>query len=207
MSSRSSAHSPGPTPPRASSVWFGDWRGSWGCWPTVWCTEKRVCCRWGSTSSLVQSSTSSAVRQWRTQLCMKQKSSFEAQPKSDSAPPSAIQSATLSRSGGGWGPGGGEAHSPLPSMVVGEGERSSGHRKSEVQYLTNEFVEKNCKNFLKIYPQRVSAGWRRGRCRFCCSRVQQHNPLVPSTSSVDLHGRTGGHSNGIWMRFIPRRQL
>ena len=43
-------------------------------------------------------------------------------------------------------------------MVVGEGERLSGHRESEVQYLANEFVGKNYKNFLKIYPQRVSAG-------------------------------------------------
>ena len=36
-----------------------------------------------------------------------------------------------SRSGGEWGPGGGKAHSPLPSLVDGEAERSSGHGESE----------------------------------------------------------------------------
>ena len=36
-----------------------------------------------------------------------------------------------SRSGGEWGPGGGEAHSHLPSLVDGEAERSGGHGESK----------------------------------------------------------------------------
>ena len=81
-------------------------------------------------------------------------------------------------------------------VQVGMGNLRKEDNPLEVQYFANEFLEKSYKHFLKIYTDGSVLDDGRGRCRICCSRVQQHNPLILSTSSVDLHCRTGGHSNG-----------
>ena len=68
---------------------------------------------------------------------------------------------------------------PLPSLVVGESERPGGHGEPDKggepacgAVCSQRVPGKELQELLRDLHRWVSVGWRRGRCRICCSRVQ-----------------------------------
>ena len=56
------------------------------------------------------------------------------------------------------------------------------------QFVANEFLERNYKNFLEIYTDGSVLDDGTAGAAFVVPRVQQCDPLVLSTSRVGLHG-------------------